>query len=352
MFNRPTLAALVERIRTDVLSRLVSDDALRRTEAEVYSRALAGAVHGLYGYVEWAAKQIIYDTAEEEHLVRWAGIWKVLRKVAVAANGNVTFSVQVGAVIPAGTLLQALDGVQYVTTTEVTAGSTSAVAPVAAVEPAAAGNRAAGQTLNLVNPVAGVQTLATAGLLSGGADVETIDSLRDRFLTRIQQPPQGGAKHDYENWALEVPGVTRAWVYPQEMAANGVTVRFVRDNDGTGAAIIPSAPEVATVQAYIEDPSRKPVTAALTVVAPNSVPLNFVFTDLVPDTTAVRAAVSAELQDLLRRKAVPGGPLLLSQIRAAISTAAGEENYVLASPSADVTNTLGNMSTMGTITWP
>ena len=350
MFSRPTLAALVERIRTDVLSRLVSDDALRRTEAEVYSRALAGAVHGLYGYVEWAAKQIIYDTADEEYLVRWASIWKVLRKVAVAATGDVTFSVQVGAVIPVGTLLQALDGVQYATTAEVTAISTSAVALVAAVEPAAAGNRAAGQTLNLVSPVAGVQTLATAGLLSGGADVETIDSLRDRFLTRIQQPPQGGAKHDYEAWAIEVPGVTRAWVYPQELAANGVTVRFVRDNDGTGAAIIPSAPEVATVQAYIEE--RAPVTADVTVVAPNAVPLDFVFTDLVPDTTAVRAAVSAELQDLLRRKAVPGGTLLLSQIRAAISAAAGEENYVLASPSADVTNTTGNMSTMGTITWP
>ena len=350
MFSRPTLAALVERIRTDVLSRLVNDDALRRTEAEVYSRALAGAVHGLYGYVEWAAKQIIYDTADEEYLVRWASIWKVLRKVAVAATGDVTFSVQVGAVIPAGTLLQALDGVQYATTAEVTAVSTSTVAAVVAVEPAAAGNRAAGQTLNLVSPVAGVQTLATAGLLSGGADVETIDSLRDRFLTRIQQPPQGGAKHDYENWALEVPGVTRAWVYPQELAQNGVTVRFVRDNDGTGAAIIPSAPEVATVQAYIEE--RAPVTADVTVVAPNAVPLDFVFTDLTPDTTAVQAAVLAELQDLLRRKAVPGGTLLLSQIRAAISAAAGEENYVLASPSADVTNTLGNMSTMGTPTWP
>lgn len=350
MFSRPTLAALVERIRTDVLSRLVNDDALRRTEAEVYSRALAGAVHGLYGYVEWAARQIIYDTADEEYLVRWASIWKVLRKVAVAATGDVTFSVQVGAVIPAGTLLQALDGVQYATTAEVTAVSTSAVAPVAAVEPAAAGNRAAGQTLNLVSPVAGVQTLATAGLLSGGADEETIDSLRDRFLTRIQQPPQGGAKHDYEAWALEVPGVTRAWVYPQEMALNGVTVRFVRDDDGTGAAIIPSAPEVATVHAYIEE--RAPVTADVTVVAPNAVPLNFVFTDLVPDTTAVRAAVAAELQDLLLRKAVPGGTLPISQIRAAISAAAGEENYVLASPSADVTNTTGNMSTMGTITWP
>ena len=54
---------------------VVADDTLRRAEAEVYARALAGAVHGLYGYIEWAATQVIYDTAEDDMLVRWAGIW-------------------------------------------------------------------------------------------------------------------------------------------------------------------------------------------------------------------------------------------------------------------------------------
>jgi uncharacterized phage protein gp47/JayE len=65
----------------------------------------------------------------------------------------------------------------------------------------------------------------------------------------------------------------------------------------------------------------------------------------------VQAAVQAELQDLLLREAKPGGTILLSHIRAAISAAAGETDYVLASPAADVTNTAGNMSTMGSITW-
>ena len=57
------------------------------------------------------------------------------------------------------------------------------------------------------------------------------------------------------------------------------------------------------------------------------------------------------MQDLLLREAVPGGTILLSHIRAAISAAAGETDYVLLSPSANVTNSTGNMSTMGTITW-
>ena len=61
--------------------------------------------------------------------------------------------------------------------------------------------------------------------------------------------------------------------------------------------------------------------------------------------------VTAELQDLLRREAEPGATLLISHIRAAISLATGETNYVMTAPAADVTHTTGQMATMGTITW-
>lgn len=349
MFSRPSLADIIQRVRNDVLSRLSTDDVLRRADAEVYARVMGGVAHGLYGFIEWLSDQVIYDTAELEYLERWCSIWGITRKPAAAATGSVTFAVQAGAVIPAGTLLQALDGVQYQTTADATITAPTATAPVAAVVAAAAGNRATGQSLSLVSPVVGVQSTATAGLLSGGADIETDDALRGRLLSRIQQPPQGGASYDYTTWALEVSGVTRAWVAPQELGLGTVTVRFVRDNDGSGAAIIPDASEVAAVQAYID--ARRPVTAQVTVVAPAAVPINFQIQGLTPNNATVQAAVQAELQDLLTREAVPGGSILLSHIRAAISAAAGETDYVLVAPAANVTNTVGNMSTMGTITW-
>lgn len=348
-FSRPTLQALVDRVRSDVLSRLAADDVLRRADGEVYARVMGGVAHGLYGYLEWLAQQLVYDTAESEFLERWASIWGVSRKAAAQATGTATFTVQAGALVPSGTLLQALDGVQYQTTAEATGTAPTYTAPVQAVVAAAAGNRAAGQALALVSPVAGVQPSTLAGELSGGADVETDDALRSRLLARIQAPPQGGAAADYVTWALQVAGVTRAWVCPQELGPGTVTVRFVRDNDGTGAAIIPDAGEVATVQAYID--ARRPVTAQLTVVAPVAVPLNFTITGLVPATEAVRNAVKAELQDLLLREATPGGTLLLSRLRAAISAAAGEADHVLTSPSANVVSTTGQISTMGTMTW-
>lgn len=346
MFSRPALADIVLRVSNDVLSRLAADDVLRRADAEVYARVLAGVAHGLYGFIDWLSQQLIYDTAEVEFLERWCSIWGISRKPAAAATGLVTFTVQAGAVIPAGTLLQALDGTQYETTADATVAAPSATAPIAAVVAAAAGNRGAGQALSLVSPVVGVQPTATAGALTGGADVEEDDDLRARFLARIRQPPHGGAEHDYPAWALEVPGVTRAWCYPQELGLGTVTVRFVRDED---ASPIPDVDEVAAVQAYIDE--RRPVTAQVTVVAPVAVPLDFEIQGLTPSNATVQAAVEAELRDLLLRESVPGGTILLSHIRAAISAAAGETDYVLLSPAANVTNTTGNMSTMGTITW-
>lgn len=348
-FSRPALSEIIQRVRNDVLSRLAADDVLRRADAEVYARVMGGVAHGLYGFIEWLSNQVIYDTAEVEYLERWCSIWGITRKAAAAATGSVTFTVQAGAVIPSGTILQALDGVQYQTTTDAIVAAPTANAPVIAVDAAAAGNRAAGQSLSLASPIVGVQSTATAGLLSGGSDIESDDALRARLLSRIETPPHGGASADYTTWALEVSGVTRAWVYPQELGIGTVTVRFVRDNDGSGAAIIPDSTEVATVQSYID--ARRPVTANVTVVAPTAVPLNFSIQGLTPNNATVQAAVQSELQDLLLREATPGGTILLSHIRAAISAAAGETDYVLLTPVANVTNTTGNMSTMGTITW-
>jgi uncharacterized phage protein gp47/JayE len=106
-------------------------------------------------------------------------------------------------------------------------------------------------------------------------------------------------------WALTVAGVTRAWSYPLELGAGAVTVRFVRDNDGAGAAIIPDSGEVAAVQAAID--ALRPVTATVTVVAPVADALAFTI-HVVPDTTLTRAAVTTELTNLLMADATRGVP--------------------------------------------
>lgn len=52
----------------------------------------------------------------------------------------------------------------------------------------------------------------------------------------------------------------------------------------------------------------------------------------VPDTTAVRAAITSSLKDLHEREAGLGDKLLISHIREAISGAAGETDHPLTLP--------------------
>lgn len=348
-FNRPTLQTLIDRAAADIETRLPGTDArARRSNLGVLARVHAGAMHALYGFLAWLAEQLMPDTAEAEYLDRWSSIWGVARIAAAQAIGNVTLTGTNGTLIPAGTELQRADGTLYTTNADATIAAGTATAAVTAAEGGVAGNAAQNTTLSFVTPISGADSNATVavGGLTAGTDQETDEALRVRLLDRIQQPPQGGAANDYITWAKEVAGVTRAWCYPSELGPGTVSVRFVRDDD---ASIIPDAGEVAAVQTYID--ARRPVTADVTVVAPVAVVLNFTISSLNPSTQTVKDAIAAELADLLRREAEPGGTILLSHIREAISVAAGETNHVLTAPAADVTHTTGQIATMGVITW-
>lgn len=353
-FSRPDLPTLIERVIADIESRLPGADArLRRSNLNVMARVHAGAAHGLYGYLDWIARQILVDTADAEILERHATIWLPSgRTPASYAVGQVVVTGSDAAVIPAGTIFKRADGATYSSEVEATIVGGQAVITIVADVAGQAGNGSGGLALNLDSPIAGVNAAATvtSGALTGGADIEDDDSLRARVLARIQMTPHGGARHDYIAWAKEVPGVTRAWCYPLEMGDGTVTVRFVRDND---AGLIPDASEVAAVQAYIE--ALAPVGMQLFVVAPVAAPINFNI-HATPATATVKAAIEASLRDLLIREAEPEGgsgqgKVLVSHIREAISLAAGETDHALVSPVADVTPSLGQMATFGSITW-
>lgn len=346
--SRPSLADLVQRVAADIASRLPGADALlRRSNLGVLGKVLAGVAHGLYGFLAYIARQVIIDTADADYLERWAVIWGLVRHAAVAAGGTVTFTGVNGTAIPAGTVLQRSDGTQFTTNAPGVIASGSAAIAVTASDPGTDGETAAGSVLVMSAPIAGVASSATvaAGGLSGGSDVESDAALRARLLLRIRRPPQGGSRSDYENWTLEVPGVTRVWVRPLYLGLGTVGILFVRDDD---PSIIPDVGEVATVAAYLEE--RRPVTAELYVLAPTPVALAFTI-ELTPDTADVRAAVIAELTDVLRREAEPGGTILRSHLTEAISLAAGEVDHVLTVPAADVEHDATEMAVMGVVTW-
>src|ERR1019366_6335080 len=67
------------------------------------------------------------------------------------------------------------------------------------------------------------------GPITGGADLETDNPMRTRMLESYAAPPHGGDANDYVTWALQVVGVTRAWVPPVPLVPGAVTVFFMMD---------------------------------------------------------------------------------------------------------------------------
>ncbi|PTT31889.1 baseplate J/gp47 family protein [Pseudomonas sp. HMWF021] len=342
-FETPTLPVLINRTQSDLAS-----DALRRSDAQVLSRTLSGTAYGLYGYLNWIAEQILPDKADEETLERIASLrLNQPRKVAQPAEGSVSFTAAAGAVLDRDVVLQAVDGRMYRVTMGVTTVSGTNITTIEAVEAGILGNADAGLALTLVQPVSGVTnafTVLAPGLTGGGAR-ESLESLRGRVIRSYRIIPHGGSADDYETWALEVPGVTRAWCRGNYVGPGTVGLFVMRDND---AVPVPNPTQLAEVKAYI-DPLR-PVTAELYVLAPAPKPVLY-SVHPVPDTTAVRAAIQAQLIDLHDREAGLGSTLLISHIREAISSASGETDNTLIVPSANVTAAANELLTFGGITW-
>lgn len=349
-WSNPSLQQIIEQANADVRAELPSArPELRRSLLSAVVRSLAGIGHGLYGYLDWQADQLLPDTAEDEILLRWANIWGVERDAAEPATGSVTFTGAEGAQIVAGTLLESDSGQEYSTDATVSIdGTGSILAAVTAVTAGADGNLDAGESLSLVSAVPGVDANATvdANGLAGGADQEKLEQVREELLDRIQRPPHGGSESDYEQWALDGhPDVTRAWVYPNELDPGTVTVRIVCDDL---ADIIPTQQVLDTVQGYVD--SQRPVQVPTYVVAPIAKPLDLDI-QLIPDSTEARARVTSAIEDWLEQAGKPGVTLYLTQLNGVIYVAAGDSRHVLSSPSADVTHAFNEIPVMGTITW-
>lgn len=347
-FNRPSYPTLAERSTAEIEARLPeARPRLRRSLLGVLGRVVAGLAHGLHGHLAWIADQLLPDTADD--IDRHANIWGLERRSAAAAEGMVIFSGEDGAEIPAGTPMEADDGVAFETAESAAIVDGAADVAVVAVDAGVAGNREAGTTLSLTTAIAGVDSQADVGEdgLTGGADAEGDDDLRERVLARIRQPPHGGAEHDYAAWATQVPGVlvSGVWIRPLWMGAGTVGVLFIMDDEDNP---IPTDTDVERVEDEIA--AERPVTAEVYVVKPTPVTFDLTI-ELSPDTSAAREAVEAEIRDMIRRTREPGVTIKRTQIHRAIALASGVEDYDIQAPADDVTHEAHEIPVFGAITW-
>lgn len=346
-WTRPTLEALIEQTSAELATRLGLGPLQRRSVLGVIGRIAAGLAHGAHGHLAYVADQVLPTTATGIYLEQHASIRGLARKAATFAAGTATFSGLAGSSVPLGTRLQRADGAEYELTAAVAIGASgSAAGAIEAVLPGSGGNSLAGASLTLQSAVAGVVPTVTVVALEGGEDEETDEQLRARLLAVWRSRPEAGTESDYVSWALEVPGITRAWAFGRTPTLGAVTVYVVAD--GNTPTIAPTSAQLDQVRERIN--LRRPVTARAHVVAPALAPVDLSIR-VSPDSTAVRAAVAASLQEALERDAAPGATIRRSRLAQAIADAPGEEWHELAAPAGDVIAPAGVLSTLGAITW-
>ncbi|ADE10486.1 baseplate J/gp47 family protein [Sideroxydans lithotrophicus] len=302
-------------------------------DSDFYVRANASgnAVEGLYEHQKWIMRQVFADTADVDILeARHANPRGITRKAASFSTGTVLFSGVVGSAVPLGTEAKTVNGTAFVTTAGgvIGAGGTAVVAAKASLA-GAAGNQIVDTALTLSAAPSGVQSQAAIVSMTGGTEIETPQALLARVLFDMQMPPMGGAPHDYFRWAMEVSGVTDAYVFTQRRVPNGVDV-VVETSGG-----LPSAQLLADVLAYIE--TQRPACVDLITMAPTLVPVNIAGALALDGVTLVdaTASITAVLQAYFATLDV-GETVRKVKIEALITSIKGVVDVSLTSPNANV----------------
>ncbi len=366
-WTTPTLADLRALVRDTIAARLSSSPLIANSVARVLSDANAGLAHLTLRYLAWLSRQFLPDTAEAEWLrERHARIWLGGWKEATFAAGTISATGVDGSVVPEGSRLSAGVGsavVEFVTTAEKTIGATATTIPVVALTAGAIGNLEPGSAISFSTAISGVDGGATVIVMEGGAEEESDDDLRTRVLFRIQNPPMGGDADDYVRWALEVPGVTRAWSSPLEMGMGTVTLRFMMDqlrattNPLTNG--FPLTQDIAAVHAHLDQ--KRPIAVKdFFVVAPIAHSIDFTISSLVSDDASTRANIADSVTAMLKDRSAPGHAtngvgqtaqtIYEAWVSEAIMQAAGVDHFDLAMTDA-VMPTNGHMGVLGTITY-
>jgi uncharacterized phage protein gp47/JayE len=356
-WSTPTLKTVRSMVRDAVQGSLPGADAsVPNSVLRVVCDIMGALCHLVLQYIDWLALQLLPDTAETEWLDRHAQIWLVNadgstgRKLATPATGEAAFTAATTNVfVPAGTrLTYSGTAVTYVTTMDISPPTgVPTNAPIIALSPGANTNLDPGTELGLASTVSGISDVAVVSL-TGGTDTETDDELRARVLQRIREPPMGGDQDDYVQWALQVPGVTRAWCSPLEMGMGTVTVRFLMDDLRASDDGWPTDADIQTVSDYIN--SVRPVAVKdIVVEAPVKQPVDVYILDLVQDTPSVRVAIEQSLQTMLKVYAAPGQTIYAAWKAAAIMNTPNVTSFDMLNMQDDIMQSAGHMAVLGNI---
>lgn len=300
--------------------------------------------------------------ASEEGLLRYhAPVYKVNRAVAAYATGSVTFTGINDSVIPQDSFVVTDEGLRFKTLAQGTIAAGQAIVNVQAENVGLAYNKAINTSLVLETDIGGVDETATISTATtGGVDIEGVESWRARILDAAARKSGTGSNSDVKRWISEAVGAVRAQSFGRYPENGKITITHVTLNP---EQIAPSLSDLNTARDYVAARVNDGVIVEILQPAGRAYDLTV---RIDPNTAEVQAAITNSLKEwfmLNSKVSVNTGDdddiftFPLSQIREAISIAAGESRHELTSfgyngtPEATelVTVPHGNLASLGSI---
>ena len=315
---------------------------LRKSVLKVLAHVLGALLYMLSLIAKRIWKNRFVSTCDVSALDGFGMEYGLPHKVPLYASGGVSVTLAdgvVSATIPQDTVLVDPSGTLAYTvkeTTTVNSGTTTV--PVMAVEVGYDYNLDAGTVLEFRDePISGIASMVSADVSGGVAESveidgdvhvwgETAENYRARLLSRIQNPPNGSSKNDYELKALRFGFVTNAYVIPNNPETNSVSVALANYNS---SSIALTTTQVEEVSNYITDDVRRSVTSDVRVFTVT--PVTIALTAYVsPFTESVRESVSNAIRDYLKRIG-PGATVTFSDLELEVKSNSTAESFTVQS---------------------
>lgn len=239
-----------EHILQEMLNR-VSNDVDKREGSVIYD-ALAPAAYFLadqYFQLSNFIDLVLPDTAVGEYLDRAVSGYGMTRKLASPSIRKIVTTGDVA--IGTRWLIQ---HVAYRITGQLAENEYKAECETAGK----IGNTYSG-SLEALTAANGV-TAELTDIITDGADEETDDALRARFYEKVRRPATSGNAYHYRQWALEVPGVGDAKVFPLDSGPGTFGILIVDSEYKINSSL------EAVVSEHIE--TVRPIGASVTVSSP------------------------------------------------------------------------------------
>ena len=286
--DRPSILQIYERVDQDLGPKL------KHSSKSIFAKAISACSHLLHAYAEEKSKNLHPLRATGEVLNEWASIFlEKGRKEPSKAKGVIQVRSTSELTLPKGTVFRFGD-IEFLTDKDELIQAEQEI-PVTARVAQQIQLIPKGMVL-ITDTIPGLETSAKVVSMGRGSNQESDESLKERVLERVRNPPQGGSPQDYIVWAKEVPGVTRAWVAPRFHGLGNVALAFVCDDNG--------GVSTEQVKTALENKMKEVAPAAANFI-PYSLeaePIHFI---IKADPVSIKPQVELELANLIKKVSEP-----------------------------------------------